>query len=95
MTLVFKVRPKFRNYFNAIVHKDNTARVQTVSKENNFRFWKLLSEYKNVSGHGMLLNTSLNLKEQPIIENPKQAFEIFLNTKTDGIFIGNYYIIKK
>ena len=50
--------------------------------------------YKKISGHGILLNTSLNLKEQPIVQSPELAFEIFKNSSVDGIFINNYFCVK-
>ncbi len=74
---------KRRQKFPAICHVDNTSRVQTVSKEDNEGFYNLLKTFYNKTGCPMLLNTSLNIKGQPIVDNIEDAlqFEKHYNLK--------------
>jgi carbamoyltransferase len=58
-----------------VVHADNTCRIQTVTK-NDGHIYDLLSEMKNITGHGILLNTSFNLAGKPLIEEPQEAIEV-------------------
>jgi carbamoyltransferase len=79
----------------AVTHVDFTARVQSVSKESNPRFWELLKKFKKKSGYGVLVNTSFNVRGQPIVCNPEEAFEGFLHTEMDFLVLGNYVLNKK
>ena len=79
----------------AVTHVDFTARVQSVSKESNPRFWKLLKTFKKKSGYGVLVNTSFNVRGQPIVCNPEEAFKGFLHTEMDYLVLGNYVLNKK
>ena len=81
--------------FNAVVHHDSTARVHEVDKKSNLKFYKLINHFGKLSGYPIVLNTSLNLKEEPIVENPDQAFRIFRSTTADAILIGDFYCVKK
>ena len=94
MNTVLKIKKKYLNKFNAVIHIDGTARVHEVDKKSNPKFFKLIKYFKKISGYPIVLNTSLNLKEEPIVENPNQAFKIFKTSKVDGIFIGDFYCIK-
>lgn len=93
MVLSAKVRQEYRQKLSAITHIDGTARLHTVSKENNSLFWNLLKEFEKISNFPILLNTSFNINE-PIIEHPSQAFHILKNEELDYIFIGSYKISK-
>ena len=73
MLLVTQVRSEYREQLPAITHVDGSARLQVVSREDNARFWTLLNEVEKVSGVSMLLNTSFNVRGQPIEVNlPRQ-----------------------
>lgn len=72
-----------------MVHENKTSRVQTVAKEDLPLFYKLLSEFKKLSGHGVLLNTSFNKRGTPIVETPLQAIDFFLESKLDYLIINN------
>lgn len=78
----------------AVTHVDFTARVQSVSKESNPLFWKLLKAFKKKSGYGVLVNTSFNVRGQPIVCNPEEAFKGFLHTEMDCLVLGNYVLNK-
>ena len=76
-----------------ITHLDNTARIQTVSKEDNPKYHELISEFYKITGIPMVLNTSFNSQE-PIVETPKEALYTFNNTEMDMVVI-NDYIVRK
>jgi len=93
MTFCFKVKSNKRKELAAIVHADSTCRIETVNKENGI-YYKLIKRFYEISGIPCLLNTSFNLKGEPIVENPKQAIEDFLRTKMDFLVIGKFVICK-
>ena len=76
-----------------ITHIDNTARIQTVNKEQNNKLYNIINEFYNITGIPMLLNTSFNCQE-PIVETPQQALRTFKRTKLDLLVI-NDWIIRK
>jgi len=76
------------------VHIDNTARVQTVTKEQNPRYYLLLEEVQRTTGLPIVLNTSFNLKDQTITMTPNQAIDRFLSSDIDFLVINNYLIQK-
>ena len=93
MNFVLNVKKKWINKIPAVVNIDGTARVHTVSKKSNKLFYTLLTEFKKVSGIGMLLNTSFN-ENEPIVSNPQQAINCFLRTDLDYLCIGNFLVKK-
>ena len=94
MLITAKVKSEKINEIPAVVHIDNSARVQTVKSENNFKFRKLLEAFYEETNCPVLLNTSFNVKGQPIVNSPKDAIECFLGTNIDVLVIGNYYVEK-
>ena len=76
------------------MHVDDSCRVQTVTPELNPPFYALLEAFYEESGCPVLLNTSFNVKGQPIVNTPKQAIECFLGTKIDCLVIGSYFLEK-
>ena len=92
MNQVMEVKKNHR--LPSITHVDNTARVQTVNKSFNPRYYNLLLALKRISGYPICLNTSFNFKDQTITVTPKQAVERFLDSKMDFLAIDNYLIIK-
>jgi len=76
-----------------VTHIDNTARIQTVNKEQNNKLYNIINEFYNITGIPMLLNTSFNCQE-PIVETPQQALRTFKRTKLDLLVI-NDWIIRK
>ena len=92
MNQVVEVKKSHR--LPSITHIDNTARVQTVTRDQNTRYYNLLLALKRISGYPICLNTSFNFKDQTITVTPKQAVERFLDSKMDFLVIENYLIIK-
>ena len=95
MLLTAKVRSDYREQLPAVTHVDGSARVQVVSREDNPRFWTLLDRFGAVSGVPVLLNTSFNLRGQPIVCTPDGALETFLSSEIDKLVIGNYLIARE
>ncbi len=83
-----------QSLFGAITHVDGSCRVQRVIKEEQELFWKLLEAYKKKSGIGILLNTSFNIRGEPIVESPRDAVKCFLETDLDILYLGRIRISK-
>ena len=84
-----------RSAFPAITHVDYSARIQTVCRKRNNRFYKLLDEYYKKSGVPILANTSFNVRGEPIVESPEDAFNCFNATNMDVLVIENFVMHKK
>ena len=83
-----------RSLLPAITHVDFSARVQVVTKKFNERFWHLLKAFKRATGCGMLVNTSFNVRDEPIVCTPQDALNCFFNTQIDYLVLGNRVISK-
>jgi carbamoyltransferase len=94
MLLVAPVREEKRPLLPAITHVDGTARVQTVSPEDGL-LHQLLGSFAELAGVPVLLNTSLNIRGEPIVESPADAIRTFLNTRLDVLVMGNFYCLKE
>lgn len=94
MSFCPKVKEEWREKLKAITHVDNTARVQTVTEQQNKFLYDLLTEFKNQTGVGVLLNTSFNVNGKPILSSLKEAFKVFSESKMDGLIINDKYILK-
>ena len=94
MLLAKRVRPEWKDKIPAVVHVDGTARVQTVRREHNARLYGLLKEFDALTGIPVLLNTSFNVKGEPIVETPQDALECFLATGIDYLAIHDMLIAK-
>jgi carbamoyltransferase len=95
MIVNLNVRPEHREALPAITHVDGSARVQTVSREGNPDFHALLEAAGRHTGKRMLLNTSFNVKGQPIVNTPEEAIETFLMTGTQALFLENVLVRKR
>ena len=95
MLIACKVKPEKKDQIIATVHIDDSCRVQSVGVENNERFYNLLKEFKKVTGCSVLLNTSFNVRGQPIINTPEKAIECYLNSKIDVLVMGDYMAEKE
>ncbi len=93
MNFVFQTKEDRKDKISAIVHKDGTCRIQTVSKENG-RYYRLIKKFYKKTGTPCILNTSFNIKGEPIVETPEQAIQNLLRTKIDYLVIGDYLIYK-
>ena len=95
MERVYKIRNNWTKKIPAVVHVDNTGRIQTVNKSINSKFYQLISEFKNITGIPVLLNTSFNLNNEPIVMTPQDAIKSFYTCGMDTLVIGNFIIKKK
>ena len=84
----------FREKIPAIVHKDGTARVQTVTEDQNEFLWELLTCVEVIKDIGVLLNTSFNIKGKPILTTIEDAIEVWQTTELDCLFIEGYLFEK-
>jgi carbamoyltransferase len=89
MLFVARVRAAERERFPAVTHVDGSARVQTVARDENPRFWQLLDTFGRRSGVPMLLNTSFNVRGQPIVCTPEEALDTFLSARLDALAMGS------
>jgi len=94
MLIACKVKKDKKKIIPATVHIDNTCRVQSVSKNTNLKFYELLNSFKKKTGCPVLLNTSFNIKGQPMVNNPSQAIDTFLKTNIDVLVLHDF-ILKK
>lgn len=83
-----------RSDIPAITHIDYSARVQTVNKETNYRYWKLISDFKKITGYGIIINTSFNVRGEPIVCTPDDALRCFMNSEIDYLVLNDYLISK-
>ena len=81
-----------RSTIPAVTHVDGSARVQTVSKERNPLFWKLLKCFESKTNCGVLLNTSFNVRGEPVVCTPEDAYRCFVNTAIDWLAIGPFLL---
>jgi carbamoyltransferase len=95
MITIVDVRQEHRSGLPAITHVNGSARVQTVSAADNPDFHALLKTVGVVTGREMVLNTSFNVKGQPIVNTPEEAVETFLGTGIDFLFMGDFRISRK
>ena len=89
-----RIMPVKSDAIPGVTHVDGTARIQTVTREFNERYYDLINEFYKITGVPMLLNTSFNCQE-PIVETPKDAIATFNKCGLDILVIGNYIIRKE
>ncbi len=92
MLFVVPVRTEYRDRLPAVTHVDGTARVQTVSRATNARFYEVLDAFATRSGMPILLNTSFNVKGQPIVCTPGEAIDTFLAAGLDALVLGDFMV---
>lgn len=84
-----------RSSLPAITHIDFSGRIQTVHKETNSEYWELINEFKKITGVGVVVNTSFNVRGEPIVCSPDDAYRCFMRTEMDYLVIGNYVYKKE
>ncbi len=94
MLVNYEVKANRRSMIPAVTHVDNSARIQTVNKEDNPFFYELIREFDNITGVPVLLNTSFNLRGHPIVNTPEQALATFCSGGIDFLLIGGFLIDK-
>jgi carbamoyltransferase len=95
MIMIVNVREEFRSQLPAITHVDGSARVQTVSASDNKEFHTLLKAVGQTTGREMVLNTSFNVKGQPIVNTPQEAIDTFLKTGIEYLFLENVLVKRR
>ena len=83
-----------RSEIPAVTHVDYSARIQTVDSKFNKKFFQLLSEFYKKTKCPVLINTSFNVRGEPIVCSPKDAIECFMSTNLDALVIENFFILK-
>jgi carbamoyltransferase len=94
MLLVAPVRPEFRHHFPAITHVDGTARIQTVDAQRQPYFHALIEEFYRVTGCPMVINTSFNVRGEPMVCSPEEAYRGFIMTDMDLLAIDHFLLYK-
>ena len=84
-----------RSEIPAVTHVDYSARIQTVHQETNPKYYNLLLHFKKGTGCPVIVNTSFNVRGEPIVNTPEDAFNCFMGTELDALAIGNCYLEKK
>jgi carbamoyltransferase len=95
MSFAFKVRNEYKDKLKSITHIDGTARVQTLRREINPWLYDLIGEIKKINGIGVLLNTSFNVNGKPVLSTIEEAFNVFDNTRMDGLIVENVFVKKR
>ena len=85
------IKPNKKNMIPAVVHKDETCRLQTINKQDNEFFYRLLHDFYKKTSVPILLNTSFN-ENEPIVCTPTEALECFLRTNMDVLILGDFVI---
>jgi carbamoyltransferase len=93
MVQAYKIKAAQRARIPAVTHADGTGRLQTVERNVNRRYWKLLKRFGEMSGVPILLNTSFN-ENEPIVNTPAQAIDCFMRTKMDALAMGSFLVVK-
>lgn len=83
-----------RSDIPSVTHLDFSARIQTVHKENNARYWELINAFKQKTGYGLVVNTSFNVRGEPVVCTPEDAYRCFMRTEMDYLVIGDYIFTK-
>ena len=84
-----------RSDLPSITHIDYSARIQTVHKETNPKYWELINAFRELTGYAVVVNTSFNVRGEPIVCTPNDAYRCFMRTEMDYLVVGNYIFDKK
>lgn len=95
MIITCELRPEHRSLVGAAIHEDGSTRPQTVAEEENSTYYNLLRELRELTGHGLVLNTSLNGTDEPICNSPADALRFFATSQLDACVIGPYLLRKQ
>jgi carbamoyltransferase len=94
MTLAFEVAQEIKEKIPSVVHLDNSTRPHLVKKDGNPKYWKLINEFKKISGVSAILNTSFNMQGEPIVCTPEDALKTFYATELDYLAMGDFLVYK-
>jgi carbamoyltransferase len=91
MLMVYQIKPERRAEIPAVTHVDGSGRLQTVSRKLNQRYYQLISDFAELTGVPVLLNTSFN-ENEPVVCTPQEAIDCFLKTRMDALYLGSYAV---
>jgi carbamoyltransferase len=91
MLMVYQIKPERRAEIPAVTHVDGSGRLQTVTRETNERYYQLISDFHELTGVPIVLNTSFN-ENEPIVCTPRHAIDCFMKTRMDVLYLGNYAV---
>jgi carbamoyltransferase len=94
MLKVFDVKEDKRDVIPSVTHVDGSARVQTVRREQNERYYDLIKAFGEITGVPVVLNTSFNVRGEPIVNEPQQAVDCFKGADMDALFLGDFVALK-
>lgn len=94
MILTFEARPDAKDSIAAVIHVDGTSRVQIVEEQTNPRYFRLLQEFEKITGVPVVMNTSFNVKGEPIVCSPHDALRTFFATGMEALAIGPFLVMK-
>jgi carbamoyltransferase len=94
MLLVLPILEGKRELIPAVTHVDGTGRLQSVIRQSSPLYARVIEEFEHLTGVPVVLNTSFNLRGEPIVHRPEEALNDFLNTGMDALFLGPYLIEK-
>ncbi len=92
MTLTYNVTDKCATEAPAITHVDRTARPQIITEKSNPSYYQILAEYRRLTGHGILVNTSFNMHEEPIVRTAEEAISAFQDSRLDALAMGPFLV---
>ena len=95
MAHVYPVRAVWRARIPAVTHVDGTGRLQSVMRQGNELYYRVIEEFERRTGVPVVLNTSFNLRGEPIVHRPEEALSDFLGTGMDALFLGPYLLEKE
>lgn len=91
MLMIYQIKPEKRAEIPAVTHVDGSGRLQTVTREVNARYYQLISDFGELTGVPVVLNTSFN-ENEPIVCTPRHAIDCFMKTRMDVLYLGNYAV---
>ncbi len=95
MILAYWFKDEFKDLFPSIVHVDGSVRPQTVSRKTNPLYWEMINTFGKISGHPIVLNTSFNIRGEPIVNTPTEAIRCFFSTGMNTLAIGSFILSKE
>ncbi len=91
---MLKIVRQLRSDIPAVTHVDYSSRIQTIEKDDHKKFYDLIKAFDVLTGYGVIINTSFNIRGEPIVNSPMDAFRCFMNTEMDVLFLENHFILK-
>src|SRR5690606_6146938 len=93
MTVTFDCTPEMRSRAPAVCHVDGTARPQLIRESDNPSYYRILAEYKRITGISSLINTSFNIHEEPIVNTAKEALRAFADSRLDALLLDDKLLV--